>query len=111
MSLKTLTKRVVVSGRGQHRKRVVHVVVQMLASTGRIATPFYILYVAASVHMTGKLLGLLSLAFIGADALSNLVWGYLGDKTGFRLVLLDRLFGALADGLVVATAEEDGKLF
>jgi MFS family permease len=63
-------------------------VVQMLASTGRIATPFYILYVAASAPMTGKLLGLLSLAFIGADALSNLVWGYLGDKTGFRLVLL-----------------------
>jgi MFS family permease len=60
----------------------------MLASSGRIATPFYILYVSASVHMTGKLLGLLSLAFIGADALSNLVWGYLGDKTGFRLVLL-----------------------
>ena len=60
----------------------------MLASSARIATPFYILFVGASVHMTGKLLGLLSLAFIGADALSNLVWGYLGDKTGFRLVLL-----------------------
>ena len=63
-------------------------VVQMLSSSARIATPFYILYVGASVHMTGKLLGALSFAFIGADALSNLVWGYLGDKTGFRLVLL-----------------------
>jgi MFS family permease len=63
-------------------------VVQMLASSARIATPFYILYVGSSVHMTGKLLGALSFAFIGADALSNLIWGYLGDKTGFRLVLL-----------------------
>jgi MFS family permease len=63
-------------------------VVQMLAASARIATPFYILYVGASVHMTGKLLGALSFAFIGADALSNLIWGYLGDKTGFRLVLL-----------------------
>jgi MFS family permease len=63
-------------------------VVQMLASSARIATPFYILYVGTSVHMTGKLLGGLSFAFIGADALSNLIWGYLGDKTGFRLVLL-----------------------
>jgi len=35
----------------------------------------------------GATLGLLSLAFLGADTLSNLVWGYLGDKTGFRLVL------------------------
>ena len=67
-------------------------VVQMLASSARIATPFYILYVGASMHMTGKLLGLLSMAFIGADALSNLVWGYLGDKTGFRLVLLFSIF-------------------
>jgi len=63
-------------------------VVQMLSSSARIATPFYILYVGASMHMTGKLLGALSFAYIGADALSNLVWGYLGDKTGFRLVLL-----------------------
>jgi MFS family permease len=67
-------------------------VVQMLASSARIATPFYILYVGASMHMTGKLLGLLSMAYIGADALSNLIWGYLGDKTGFRLVLLFSLF-------------------
>jgi MFS family permease len=63
-------------------------VVQMLSSSARIATPFYILYVGTSVHMTGKLLGALSFAYIGADALSNLIWGYLGDKTGFRLVLL-----------------------
>jgi MFS family permease len=63
-------------------------VVQMLSSSARIATPFYILYVGSSMHMTGKLLGALSFAFIGADALSNLIWGYLGDKTGFRLVLL-----------------------
>ena len=63
-------------------------VVQMLASSARIATPFYILYVSATMHMTGKLLGFLSAAYIGADAFSNLIWGYLGDKTGFRLVLL-----------------------
>ena len=43
---------------------------------------------SASIHMDGKTLGLLSLAFLGADTASNLVWGYLGDKTGFRLVLL-----------------------
>jgi MFS family permease len=63
-------------------------VVQMLASSGRIAVPFYGLYVGASIHMTGELLGLLTTSFLLADTLSNLIWGYLGDKTGFRLVLL-----------------------
>ena len=63
-------------------------VVQMLASSARIATPFYILYISASIQMTGKMLGLLSMAYLGAETVSNLVWGYLGDKTGFRLVLL-----------------------
>lgn len=63
-------------------------VVQMVATAGRIATPFYIIYVSSSMELDGKTLGLLSLAYLGADTLSNLVWGYLGDKTGFRLVLL-----------------------
>ena len=64
------------------------ILVQMLATSARIATPFYILYVGSIMQLDGKTLGLLSLAFLGADTLSNLVWGYLGDKTGFRLVLL-----------------------
>ena len=33
--------------------------------------------------MTARLLGALSFAFIGADAISNLVWAISGDKTGF----------------------------
>lgn len=64
------------------------ILVQMLATSARIATPFYIIYVGSIIGLDGKTLGLLSLAFLGADTLSNLVWGYLGDKTGFRLVLL-----------------------
>jgi len=63
-------------------------VVQMLATASRIATPFYIIYVSSTMKLTGATLGALSLAFLGADTLSNLVWGYLGDKTGFRLVLM-----------------------
>jgi MFS family permease len=70
--------------------------VQMLATSARIATPFYILYVGSSIGLDGKTLGLLSLAFLGADTLSNLVWGYLGDKTGFRLVLLFSLAAWIA---------------
>ena len=67
--------------------------VQMLSTSAKIATPFYFIYVGQKLHVhgaleTGKLLGILSTAFLGADTISNLVWGYLGDKTGFKLVLL-----------------------
>lgn len=65
-------------------------VVQMLATAARIAAPFYAIYVTSSLPLAAQVLGLgaLSLAFLGADTASNIVWGYLGDKTGFRLVLL-----------------------
>ena len=66
-------------------------IVQMLATAGRLAVPFYIIYASATIKLTGANLGLLSLAYLGADTLSNLVWGYLGDKTGFRLTLLSSL--------------------
>lgn len=72
----------------QDRGYAFFLVVQMLATSARIATPFYILYVGHQIHLTGSVLGLLSTAFLGADTLSNLVWGNLGDRTGFRLVLL-----------------------
>jgi MFS family permease len=65
----------------------------MLATSARIATPFYILYVTQKLHLhgaaeMGATLGLLSTAFMLGDTLSNIAWGSLGDRTGFRLVLL-----------------------
>jgi len=80
----------------QDRSYAFFLVVQMLATSARIATPFYILYVGHLMALTGKVQGLLSLAFLGADTASNLIWGYLGDKTGFRLVLLLSIVGWIA---------------
>jgi MFS family permease len=72
----------------QDRSYAFFLLVQMLATSARIATPFYILYVGRFIGAGGGTLGLLSFAFLGADTASNLLWGYLGDKSGFRLVLL-----------------------
>jgi MFS family permease len=72
----------------QDRSYACFLLVQMLATSAKIATPFYILYVGHQTQLTGGLLGNLTLAFLGADTLSNLVWGNLGDRTGFRLVLV-----------------------
>lgn len=63
-------------------------IVQMLTVSGRMAVPFYILFVSSSIELTGANLGGLTLAYLGADTLSNLLWGYVGDKTGFRKIML-----------------------
>lgn len=59
-------------------------VAQTLATAGRIAAPFYILFAGHSMRLDGKNLGLVSLAFLGADTVTNLGWGLTGDRFGFR---------------------------
>jgi len=73
---------------GEDPAFAVFMLVQMLATSARVAAPFYILYVGQQLEMNGTMLGLLTLAFLGADTVSNLLWGYLGDRSGFRIVLL-----------------------
>ena len=57
---------------------------QTFAVAGRIAAPFYILFARHTIELNGANIGLLSLAYLGADTVTNLLWGYLGDKSGFR---------------------------
>jgi len=86
-------------------------VVQMLATSARIATPFYILHVGATMHLDGATLGLLSLAFLGADTVSNIVWGYLGDRSGFRLVLLASIAGWIAATVLLMSLHAPAVIF
>ena len=57
---------------------------QTLATAGRVAAPFYILFAGHSMELNGKNLGLVSLAFLGADTITNMGWGLAGDRFGFR---------------------------
>jgi MFS family permease len=66
-------------------------VAQTFAVAGRIATPFYVLYASNSIALDGANLGTLSLAYLGADTAANLVWGYAGDRLGFRVILIGAL--------------------
>lgn len=50
----------------------------------RIGAPFYILYAGSQLGLSGIVIGELSLAYLGADTVSNLAWGHLGDRTGYR---------------------------
>ncbi|WP_335650270.1 MFS transporter [Phenylobacterium sp.] len=95
----------------QDRGYMFFLIVQMLSITGRMATPFYILYVSTTIELTGANIGLLSLAFLGADTLSNLVWGYLGDKTGFRVVLVSSLVIWIAATVLLMNVHEVAAIF
>ena len=63
-----------------------------LAMGSRIGQPFFFLYAAFVLGISaegdpvtfGSTLAVLSLAYMGADTVTNLVWGYLSDRQGFR---------------------------
>ncbi|MEQ9663848.1 MAG: MFS transporter [Parasphingopyxis sp.] len=63
-------------------------IAQLLVVAARISTPFCILYAADKMDMDGTAIGMLTLAFLGADTLSNLIWGHLGDRQGYRLTFI-----------------------
>lgn len=62
----------------------------------RIGQPFLFLYAAYVLGIDaftdatrfGTTLAILSFAYMGADTVSNLIWGYLSDRQGFRSTFL-----------------------
>ena len=63
-----------------------------LVMGSRIGQPFFFLFAIFALGISaeaqpeqfGATLAILSFAYMGADTLSNLVWGYLSDRQGFR---------------------------
>ncbi len=84
-------------------------VAQLLTTSGRIAMPFCILHAGDVIQLDGKALGIFSLAFLGADTLSNLIWGALGDRKGFRLVyILSNIVWVGAFFLMLVARDQSG---
>jgi MFS family permease len=59
-----------------------------MATMGRMAAPFYILHAGDAIGLSGTNLGILSTAFVLSNSVTNLAWGLLADRTGFRRVFL-----------------------
>jgi MFS family permease len=59
-------------------------IAQTCATAGRIAVPFYVLFARHIMPLTGANIGLQSFVLLEGDSLSNLVWGMIGDRFGFR---------------------------
>ena len=55
-----------------------------LATMGRMAMPFYILFAGQSIGLSGQNLGIITFAFTIAGTMSNLAWGSMADRHGFR---------------------------
>ena len=53
-----------------------------------MATPFYIVYARDTIGLTGTNIGILSTAFVAANSVSNLAWGAMADRSGFRGVFV-----------------------
>jgi len=72
-----------------------------LATMGRMAMPFYILYAGQSIGLSGHTLGMVTFAFTISGTVSNLVWGSMADRRGFRRTFLASIAHGLAVTIVV----------
>ena len=64
------------------------VIARTIATMGKMAMPFYILYAGQSIGLSGATLGIITFAFTISGTVSNLLWGFIADRRGFRLILL-----------------------
>jgi MFS family permease len=60
-------------------------IARTFAVSGRMASPFYIIYASHVVSVSGQTIGLLTFAYLIADTMTNLGWGFMADRSGFRL--------------------------
>jgi MFS family permease len=59
-----------------------------LGTLGRMSVPFYVIYAGTKMPIGGAHLGALTVAFVLAQSGVNLLWGWIADRRGFRLVFL-----------------------
>jgi MFS family permease len=95
----------------QDRGFMFFMIAQTLATAARVAAPFYILYAGRLMPLDGKNIGLISLAFLGADTITNMGWGLAGDRFGFRSTFIAAvIFWVAATGLLMAAPGLGGHL-
>jgi len=70
------------------RAFTLYFVARALATMGRMAVPFYFVYAGREIGISGQSLAILTPSFLLANSATNLLWGWIADRTGFRLVFL-----------------------
>ncbi|MGH0033555.1 MAG: MFS transporter [Myxococcota bacterium] len=87
------------------RAFTLYFVCRALATMGRMAVPFYVLYAGQQIEMSGEVLGQLTQVFILAWTGTNLLWGFLADRSGFRRVFLGALVLWILSSWVLMNAQ------
>jgi MFS family permease len=77
-----------------------------LGSMGRMAVPFYVLYASNRVEISGAQLGELTAGYLLAQSGVNLAWGWIADRSGFRLVFLLSLVLWILSAVVLMLSAE-----
>jgi MFS family permease len=73
-----------------------------LSTMGRMAVPFYFIYADMALDgSTAENLAILTPCFLLANSTINLPWGFLADRTGFRLVFLASIAIWIASALLM----------
>ena len=62
--------------------------VTVLGSIGRMAMPFYILFAGTRMELSGAMLGLLTTIWMLSGTVTNLLWGEIADRKGYRIVMV-----------------------
>jgi MFS family permease len=66
-------------------------IARTFAIASRVAAPFYIVYASRTLGFSGNVIGTLSFAYLIADTIMNVCWGYMADRLGFRSCLVAAL--------------------
>lgn len=73
-----------------------------LATMGRMAVPFYFVYADRALGgSTAENLAILTPCFLLANSTINLPWGWMADRTGFRLVFLASIAAWVASAVLL----------
>ncbi|CAN5790181.1 MFS transporter [soil metagenome] len=67
---------------------------------GTMASGFYIVYGIERFQIDGATVGLLTAALVGSAAIMNLVWGFVSDRRGHKLVLASAAFALVLAALI-----------
>jgi len=81
-----------------------------LAIMGRMSMPFYLPYAASRTDIGGSELGQLTFAFVFAMSASNLMWGLIADRTGWRFTFIAGLGIWIASVLVLMSSDTLGAM-
>ncbi len=67
---------------------------------GTMASGFYVVYGIERFQIDGAAVGVLTAALVGSAAIMNLVWGFVSDRRGHKLVLAISAFALVVAALI-----------